>query len=164
MATTMIEKDLIITRFFDAPRERVWQAWTKPEHFKEWWGPKGFTAPLISIDFRTGGKYLYCMRGSGPDGVVRDYWTTGVYREIVPMERIVCADSFADEKGNVVSASYYGMPGDWPLELTVTVAFEEHDGKTKMTLRHEGLPEGQMKEDCEAGWNESFDKLAKSLK
>ena len=50
-----------------------------------------------------------------------EFWSTGVYREIVPMERIVCTDSFADEKGNIVPASYYGMQGDWPLECLVTV-------------------------------------------
>ena len=164
MTVTMIEKDLIIKRVFEAPRERLWRAWTDPDRLMRWWGPKGFTAPRISIDFRVGGKYLNCMRGAGQDGVVRDYWTTGVYREIVPMERIVCTDSFADEKGNVVPASDYNMPGDWPLELLVTVTFEEHDGRTEMTLRHAGIPEGHMKDECETGWNESFDKLGESLK
>jgi len=164
MTTTITEKDIIITRVFDAPRGRVWEAWTKPDHFKRWWGPKGFRSPSCAIDLRVGGKYLNCMRGAGPDGVVRDYWTTGVYREIVPMERIVCTDSFADEKGNVVPASDYNMPGDWPLELLVTVTFEERDGRTEMTLRHAGIPEGHMKDECETGWNESFDKLGESLK
>lgn len=81
------------------------------------------------------------------------------------MERIVYTDSFADEKGNVVPASHYGMPGDdWPLELTVTITFEDLGGKTKMTLRHVGIPAGKMSELTDAGWNESFDKLAESLK
>ena len=106
-----------------------------------------------------GGKYLYCMRG--PDG--KDYWSTGVYREIVPMERIVLTDSFGDEKGNVVPASHYGMAGDWPAELLVTVTFEELGGKTKMVLRHEGIPAGMMRELTETGWSESFDKLAESI-
>ncbi len=97
-----------------------------------------------------------------PDG--KDYWSTGVYREIVVPERIVCTDSFADEKGNVVPASHYGMPGDWPSELLVTVTFEEHNGKAKMTLRHVGLPAGTMSDLTNAGWNESFDKLADSFK
>lgn len=164
MTATMTEKDILITRSFDAPKERLWKAWTEPEHFMRWWGPKGFSAPYSTIDLRVGRKYLNCMRGPGPDGVVRDYWSTGVYREIIPMKRLVCTDSFADCMGNVVPASYYGMPGDWPLEFTVTVEFGEHGGKTEMTLRHEGIPEGRMKEECEAGWNESFDKLADSLK
>lgn len=107
------KKESAITRVFDAPREKAWKAWTDPEGVKKRWGPKNFTAPHISIDLRVGGAYLYCMRS--PDG--KDYWSTGVYREIVPLERLVLTDSFADEKGNVVPASHYGMPGDWPLEL-----------------------------------------------
>src|SRR5207249_10001297 len=67
-----------------------------PERAKRWWGPEGFTAPFIKIDLRVGGKYLFCMRS--PDG--KDYWSTGVYREIVPLQRIVSTDSFADEKGD----------------------------------------------------------------
>jgi hypothetical protein len=73
-------------------------------------------------------------------------------------------DSFADKDGNVVPASYYGMGEDFPLELQVIVTFEEQGGKTKMTLRHVGMPAGQASEMAGTGWNESFDKLAESLK
>lgn len=157
MATTMKNKDaLTIVRVFDAPREKVWKAWTDPEELKKWWGPKHFTSPFSKIDLRAGGKYLHCMRG--PDG--KDYWSTGVYREIVPMERLVATDSFADEKGDVVPASHYGMAGDFPLELIVTVTFEKTGARTKMIVRHEGLPAGLVRELTETGWNESFDKLA----
>lgn len=151
--------ELVITRVFDAPREQVWKAWTDPEHFKKWWGPEHFTAPVSEIDLRVGGTYFNGMRS--PDG--ETYYTTGVYREIVPLERIVYTDSFADKNGNVVPGSYYGAD-DFPMELVVTVTFEEHDGKTKMTLRHVGLPAGEHGEQAEHGWNESFDKLAASLK
>lgn len=61
-------------------------------------------------------------------------WSTGVYREIVPRDRIVATDFFADEKGNVVPASYYGMSGEWTLEIFVTVTFKGQDDKTKLTL------------------------------
>jgi uncharacterized protein YndB with AHSA1/START domain len=97
----------------------------------------------------------------GPDG--KDYWSTGVYREIVPHERLVVTDSFADEKGNVVPASHYGMTGEWPLEMLVTVTFEDIGGRTKMILRHQGIPSGMMRELTETGWSESFDKLAESI-
>jgi uncharacterized protein YndB with AHSA1/START domain len=153
-----IVEDLVITRVFDAPREAVWKAWTDPEHFMRWWGPEGYTAPACKIDLRVGGKYLYCMRS--PEG--KDYWGTGVYRDIVPVERIVFTDSFADEKGNVVPASHYGMQGEWPLELLVTVMFEVDGGKTIMTLQHAGIPSDTVR-DCEAGWSGSFDKLAESF-
>jgi len=93
------ERELVITRVFDAPRELVWKAWIDPERVRRWWGPKNFTAPVCKIDLRVGGAYLYCMRS--PEG--KDYWSRGVYREIVPPERIVCTDSFADEKGIIFS-------------------------------------------------------------
>ena len=167
-------QELIITRIFDAPRELVWKAWTDPEHAMRWWGPKDFTSPVCKIDFRVGGKYLFCMRstkvlqaapGAPPIQEGQEFWSTGVYKEIVPLERIVCTDSFADEKGNIVPASHYGMPGDeWPLELLVTVTFEDMGGKTKMTLRHVGFPAGEVDKMAGTGWNESFDKLAESLK
>ncbi len=160
MSKTIKNKnELTITRLFDAPREKVWKAWTDPKAVKKWWGPKYFTAPVSKIDLRVGGKYLSCMRG--PDG--KDYWSTGVYREIVPLERLVVTDSFADEKGNVVPASHYGMAGDFPLELLVTVTFEDLGGKTKMVLLHEGIPAGMMREMTETGWSESFDKLAEYI-
>ena len=150
---------LIITRTFAAPREQVWQAWTDPERTKRWWGPKDFTAPVCKIDLRVGGTYLNCMRS--PEG--QDYWSTGTYREIVAPARLVCTDSFADKDGNIVPASYYNMSGDWPLALQITVTLEEQEGKTLLTLRHDGLPAGEMRTMCAAGWNESFDKLAMIL-
>jgi len=148
-------RELVITRLLDAPRELVWKAWTEPEHLMRWWGPKDFTAPACKIDLRVGGKYLFCMRS--PEG--QEFWSAGVYREIIEPERLVYTDQLADEKGNPVPASHYGMPGDWPEEMLVTVTFEESDGKTRMTLRHVGLPP-EMGEMAEAGWNGSLDKLA----
>ena len=149
-------KALVLTRVFDAPVERVWTAWTQVERLKRWWGPKGFTVPVCEIDFRVGGRYLYCMRS--PDG--KDYWGTGVYREIVPREKLVKTDSFADKDGNVVPATHYGMSADIPLEMLVTVTFEDLKGKTRLTLTHAGLPSGPDREGANQGWGESFDKLA----
>ena len=154
------KQEIIIRRVFDAPRELVWKAWIDPEHFQRWWGPKDYTCPFCQMDLRVGGKYLNCMRS--PEG--QDFWSTGVYREIVPLERIVYTDSFADAEGNVVPATHYGMSPDFPLEMLVTVTLEDYEGKTKMTLKHSGLPAGEMGELTGAGWNESFDKLAENLK
>lgn len=158
-ATESEARDLLIIRVFEAPRGRVWKAWTDPESMMGWWGPKGFTCPVCRIDLRVGGAYLNCMRS--PEG--QDYWSTGVFREIVPTERLVYTDSFADEKGDVVPATHYGMSADFPLEMLVTVTFEEQGGKTRLALRHAGLPPGKDLDDCRAGWNESFDKLADVL-
>ena len=152
-------KLLVITREFDAPRDLVWKYWTDPELVLTWWGPEHFTAPYAKSDFRVGGKYLYCMRG--PDG--KDYWSTGTFKEIVPNERIVATDSFADKDGNVVSASYYGLSADYPMELMLTMTFESVGRKTRVSLRHAGHPPGNDVNMARQGWNESLDKLAQAL-
>jgi uncharacterized protein YndB with AHSA1/START domain len=157
-------RGLVIERIFDAPRELVWKAWTDPEMMMKWWGPKIFSCPVAKIDLRVGGKYLYCMQSSeGPEVWQQGIWATGVYREIVEPEKLVMTDCFADENGNVVPSTHYGMEGI-PLEMLLTVTFEEIEGnKTKMTLVHEGLPAGEHSEGANIGWNESFDKLAETL-
>ncbi|HSA96962.1 MAG TPA: SRPBCC domain-containing protein [Acidobacteriota bacterium] len=148
---------LVVEKEFEASRERVWRAWTEPDQIRRWWGPKDFTAPFARTSLRVGGLYLFCMRS--PDG--RDFWSTGSYREITPYERIVVTDSFADEKGNILPASAYGFGPDFPKELLVTVTFEERPGgKTRLVLRHEGLPEGEHTENARLGWEQSLDKLA----
>ena len=154
--------ELIITRIFDARRDRVWKAWTNPEMFMKWWGPNHFSCPLAKLDLKIGGKYLVAMRS--PDG--KDFYSTGTYREIIPLEKIAVTDSFADEKGNIVPASYYGMGEAFPRETKVTVTFEDNNGKTKMTLNYptvEGI-DATMLDNMKQGWNQSFDKLAASLK
>ncbi len=154
---------VLITRLLDAPIEHVWKAWTDPREIKRWWGPKNFTAPHISVHFHAGGKFLFCMHGAGPDGVVRNYWYTGKYVEIVPMNKLVMSMSFSDEHGKPVPASHYAMPGDWPEEVKLTVMFEEAPaGKTRMTLRQSGIP-NEMLEASSQGWNQSLDKLSESL-
>jgi uncharacterized protein YndB with AHSA1/START domain len=150
---------IIITRTFDAPRELVWRAWTEPEQFKRWWGPEHFTSPVAKMDLRVGGTYLAAMRS--PEG--QDFYSTGVYREITPPERLVFTDAFADADGNVVPASHYGMDGDWPAEILVTVTLEEENGRTRLTMRQDGIPAGEMREQTSAGWSQSFDKLATAL-
>ena len=155
-ATKTCEDEIVITRFFDASRELAWKALTEPELIKEWWGPKNYTSPSVAIDLRVGGKYLYCMRS--PDG--RDTWSTGVFREVARPERIVCTDSFADERGNVVPATYYGMSRDFPAEMLLTVTFEVQALRTRLTLRHTGIPPGELSDGTRAGWNESLDKYA----
>lgn len=151
--------NLVVTRTFDAPRETVFEAFANPKLFQNWWGPKDFSTPFCRIDFRVGGSYHYCMRS--PEG--KDFWGIGVYREIVRPERITCTDSFADEKGNVVPATHYGMGADFPLEMVIKFTFREDNGRTKFTLEHIGMPESDH-EMCSMGWNQSFDKLEAFLK
>ncbi len=161
MSTPEPYRDLVIERVFNAPRQLVWDVCTKPEHVMRWWGPRNFSFPIVKIDFRVGGKYHMCMTGTMPDGSNVEIWSTGYYKEINPIERIVCTDSFADAEGNVVSSDHYGTEG-WELEVDVELMFEDlGNRKTKMTLRH-SMPEFMADEGI-VGWNESFDKLAEVL-
>ena len=153
-----LQNEIVINRVFNLPVSVVWLAWTDAEYFKKWWGPRGFTCPSSKMEAKVGGKYLSCMRG--PDG--KEFWSTGVVKELIPERKLVVTDSFSDDKGNIKPASEYGMPGEWPKELLITVYLEEADGATKMKLKHQGIP-GEMREDCIKGWNESFDKLEENI-
>ena len=153
-----LQNEIVINRVFNLPVSVVWLAWTDAEYFKKWWGPRGFTCPSSKMEARVGGKYLSCMRG--PDG--KEFWSTGVVKELIPERKLVVTDSFSDDKGNIKPASEYGMPGDWPKELLITVYLEEADGATKMKVKHQGVP-NEMREDCIKGWNESLDKLEENI-
>lgn len=146
-----------IIREFDAPREHVWKALTDPELLKRWWGPKDFTSPEYKIDLRVGGRYLNAMRS--PDGQV--VWGTGVFRQVVPYERLVMTDSFSDEQGNIVPPSQYGMEPLFPSEMLISITLQERSGVTRLELKHSGTT-GLSDEDrrnMEIGWNESLDKF-----
>ncbi len=161
-----MSNEVVIERIFNAPIARVWDAWTKPEEASKWWGPKNFTAPHMKIDFRVGGKYVFCMHGNEglpAEMVGKDFWSCGTYKEIIPLQKIVCTDSFADKDGNAVSPQMYGMPPEVPLEIEITLTFEDLGDKTKMTLRHVGMPAGLTQNQMIDGWNESFDKMDVSL-
>jgi uncharacterized protein YndB with AHSA1/START domain len=157
-ATAAKQKTVSITREFNLPLNTVWKAWTEPSSFKMWWGPEGFTCPFCTIDLKAGGKSLACMKSA--EG--KEYWSTATYREIIPMKKLVYEDNFSDDKGNTVSPSYYDMPGEWS-NVIVTVTLEEKNGKTKMTMEQQGIPE-EMYNDCITGWQQCFDKMEKNLK
>jgi len=153
-------KDVIVSRTFDAPLDKVWALWTDAEMVKQWWGPQYFTAPTVRMDFTVGGEFALCMHGAaGPGMPESDYWNAGTYKEIEPMKRIVQEMTFADADGKPVPASYYHMPGDWPDTQTVTTVFEEVEpGKTKVTVTETGIPAG-MGEGAGMGWQQQFDKI-----
>jgi uncharacterized protein YndB with AHSA1/START domain len=155
--STKTDDNITLTRTFDAPLKRVFDAWTNEEAFKQWWGPKQFTCPVAKIDARKGGEVFAAMRG--PDG--KDIYSKDTYLELVPNERIVLRDHFADEKGNVVQPSHYGM-NNWPDETTISLTFSEENGKTKLGVRHSGIASAPAKDrdDCRKGWSETLDKLA----
>ncbi|MHB8963131.1 MAG: SRPBCC family protein, partial [Saccharofermentanales bacterium] len=124
-------------------------------------GPRGFTSPVCEFDLRAGGSYRYCMRG--PDG--SDYWSAGIIREMEIPSRLVMTDSFADENGNIVNASYYGMDPNFPMVSIVTILFNAIGDKTELTLKYEdisAIPDDEL-QNMIAGWNEMLDKLAEYL-
>jgi uncharacterized protein YndB with AHSA1/START domain len=166
----MNNEGITIEREFDAPRERVWKAWTDPEIVKQWWGPEGFTAPSIKIDFREGGKYIYAMHGPEGSEWDRDMYSAGVFKEIVPQEKIVTTDYFSDKDGNMIQPSDEGQDENFPKEMTVTITFEDtEEGKTKLTLYYpkadnEAQFEAMLKSGMKEGWSTSLDKLAEAIK
>lgn len=134
---------LEISRIFDAPRALVFKAWTAPEHLARWWGPKDFSAPSLSMDFRAGGKYRHAIRS--PDGT--DYWMRGTYREIVEPERIVFTFAWEDN------------PPQPTGETLVTVTFDDHGGKTRLTFRQEPFATVEERDSHMEGWAECLDRL-----
>jgi uncharacterized protein YndB with AHSA1/START domain len=155
---TVNEKQrMVITRIFDAPRALVWKAWTEPQYVMQWWGPKGFTAPVCKIDFRVGGKFLCCMKS--PDG--QEGWNGGEYHEIVPHEKIVYSLYFADSQGNKVDPAQLGIEHEAIEDARDVVIFEDFgNGQTKLTMiGNETMEEAKNSRQVE-GWNEILDKVA----
>jgi uncharacterized protein YndB with AHSA1/START domain len=116
-ATSTVDREILATRIFDAPRELVFRMWTDPEHIVQWWGPKGFTTTTYSMDVRPGGVWRFVMHG--PDGT--DYQNKITFLEIVEPERLV-----------------YKHGGDRdvePVNFQTTVIFEERGGKTAISIQ-----------------------------
>lgn len=165
----MNENALVIERVFNAPRQMVWDAWTKPELMKKWWGPEQFSAPDVNIDFREGGKYHASMEGPMPDGSIVKVWSAGTYVKIVPLKKIVVTDYFSNEAGDKIKPKDAGMDENFPEETEVTITFEDTgEGKTKFTLIYpkpdsEAAVKAMMASGMKEGWNSSLDKLAKMV-
>lgn len=145
--STASDRELTITRIFNAPRRLVFEAWTKPEHLSRWSGPHGFTTPFGEMDFRPGGAYRTCLRS--PEG--EDYWVQGFYREIVEPERLVFTHAWENEDGQPKH------------ETLVTVTFAEHGGKTKLTFHQAIFESVESRDSHEEGWSESLDRLNQYL-
>jgi len=145
--TTPTDREIVLTRVFDAPRAMVFEAFTRPELLKRWFGPRGWSMPVCEVDLRVGGGFRFVLRG--PDG--KDMGMRGVYREIVPPERSVHMESF----------------DDYPGESQVTTVFVEEGGKTTLTATvlypSREVRDIVIKSGMEHGAAESYDKLAEML-
>ena len=151
---------MTVTKVFDAPRELVWKAWTDPKYVMQWWGPKGFTAPVCQMDFRVGGKLLCCMRS--PDG--QEFWNAVEYHEILPPEKIVSSMYFADSKGNKVEAEAYGIEHEAIEGAYDVTTFEDlGNGQTRLTFVGNEPMESAKNSGQFEGWNQILDKVAEVL-
>jgi uncharacterized protein YndB with AHSA1/START domain len=139
------DQEVLVTRIFEAPRERVFRAWTDPDQVAAWFGPEHMDTPRerIHIDLRVGGRYELTMVRRGGDG---EFAIGYEIVELVEPELIVLRSD--------------PMPGTGMHEPTVVrVEFHDHGAKTRMTLRDGPLPP-EGRDHAEAGWGAAFDKLA----
>jgi len=154
-----------ITRVVDAPRDKVWRAWTEVKRLRQWWGPKGFAVTHCKVDLRPGGIMHYCLRM--PDG--GEMWGKFVYREIVKPERLVLIDSFSDKDGGT---TVHPMSPDWPREMLTKVTCEAQGGKTRVTVQwvpvdastdieRKTFDEGR--DSMKQGWSGTFEQLESYL-
>jgi uncharacterized protein YndB with AHSA1/START domain len=148
IVTTPSEHEIVNERIYDAPRERVWAAYTNPELIPRWWGPRHMTTIVAEMDVRVGGKWRFTARE--PDG--REIGFGGVYREVTPPERIV------------QTFEWEGMPGQAVVE---TATFEDLGERTKVTtvsLFHTTEErDGMLASGMEKGMTESHERLAELL-
>ncbi|ASY60344.1 MULTISPECIES: SRPBCC family protein [Sinorhizobium] len=131
---------LTITRVLAAPRDIVFKVWTTPEHLARWWGPKDFTVPSMTADFREGGAWRSCIRSA--EG--QDYWAQGTYREIVPPSRLVFTFTWEEEDA---------------IDTLITVTFEEVAGGTRLTFQQAPFATVESRDSHAEGWGECMDRL-----
>ena len=143
--TTPSDREVVARRTFDAPRQLVWDAHTRPEHVRRWLlGPDGWSMPVCEIDLRPGGAWRYVWR-SDADG--SEFFMHGTYREIVPTERIVHTEFFGAMPEPAVLTSTFEEVGGRTL-LTVTVVYPSKE------VRDAALATGMTR-----GWGRSYERL-----
>jgi uncharacterized protein YndB with AHSA1/START domain len=142
-------RELVLTRIIDAPREKVYRAWTDPELLKQWFAPLPYTTPVAELDVRPGGANFIVMRD--PDG--NELPNRGVYLDVVPNERLVVTDAYTSA----------WEPSEKPF-MTTILTFEDIGGKTRYTarVRHwtEADREAHEKMGFHEGWGQCADQLA----
>jgi uncharacterized protein YndB with AHSA1/START domain len=150
-ATDIQTYTLSLTRDFNAPREKVFQAWTDPEIITKWFGPKGVSTESAQIDLKVGGRYQFTLKL--PDGKISNHH--GEYREIDPPHKLVFT-------GILDGQSCSGSEGLY-AETLVTIELQDLGSSTRLTLTHEFFPNEESKESHNMGWNGSFDCLEEVL-
>jgi uncharacterized protein YndB with AHSA1/START domain len=141
------QRELVITRVVNAPRELVFKAWTDPHHAINWWGPRDYPATHMNMDARPGGTWRHCLISTGTG---QELWQHGVFREVVAPERLVFTFVWEEE-------------GERGIENIVTVTFADEGGKTRLTLRQAPFQSVEERDDHGYGWNSTIDRLEEHL-
>lgn len=155
---------LTIERKFNAPIEKVWEAFTNPEQLKMWWSPDGASVTITECDVRVGGRFRFCHK---MDDGGNEVWVRGIYEKIEPPTYLSYRDCFTDKEGNDVPSSYYGMTDSKSNEITdilVEFFFTTEGSSTTLKMVHENPFDEQMASDMTDGWNQMFNKLNNNIK
>ena len=152
MAANDASAEFSIERTYDAPRERVWAAFTTAEGLAHWWGPKGSTLKVLNLDLRPGGMFHYSMEYQPGHPMYGRF----IYREIEAPQRIVFATSFSDVSGGITRAPFPQMQDRWPLEVLNTVTFTERAGRTTLALRGHPINANEQEIATFAGFFDSM--------
>lgn len=153
------DRNVVISRVFDAPRELVFEAWTRPEYLVRWFAPRGCTFHIERIDVRPGGGFHSCVRDAS-----FECWCVGDYVEIVRPERLVYTLAIADRFGNKVAPSSVGHDPRWPPETRLTVTFEDLNGKTRVTLQQDVAESLAKQTGAYPSWLEMLERLEELLR
>jgi uncharacterized protein YndB with AHSA1/START domain len=148
-------RTLRIERRFDAPRELVFDAWTRPEQLMRWYAPHGCTIQLVKLEARPGGRFHWCIRNPS----FGDCWCVGVYQEIVRPERIVYTLATADSAGNEIEPAQAGHDPRWPRESLVTVMLADVRGSTLLTLEQNVLESLAKHTGAHPSWLQMLERL-----
>jgi len=156
--------DLTVIHVFDAPIEKVWQAWTDEKIVQRWWGVDGFSNILAKMDVREGGISHVGMRASKEYGG-KDYYNTFKYTRVVHHKLIQYISNFADKDGNVITPEMAGLPSETPMDKKQQVAFKAlGSGKTEVTITEFGwLARGVMMERSQHGLEQTLANIDKIL-
>jgi uncharacterized protein YndB with AHSA1/START domain len=158
---TQVQSTAHVVHILRAPVEKAWPYWADAELIKKYWGPKDWHSPLVQHDFQVGGKFILGMQ---PDKGGDAAYNAGVYKEIIPNQKIVAEMSFSDANGNVLKGKDIPVPGKWPDIITVTFEFKDlGNGTTEVTVTEVGIPL-IMKLFAQMGWKQQFEKLDQLLK
>lgn len=152
-------KSLTLERRIDAPIALVWQMWTDPGLYAQWYGPKGVSITVLEMDVRVGGTRFIRMEMATPNGP-HLMWFIGEFTDVLAERRLVYTEAVANERGDVLDPQDLGMPSDHPKVTEIRVELAPDDNATRLVLTHVGIPADSP---AGTGWTMALDKLTEQL-